>query len=68
MVACSRDRKSFTVREESAGQASDRRSGRFHGILQLQKRLVQRLGRHLRVGQHGPVTTVRDRLQKIPRR
>jgi len=67
-VRCCRDWKSFVVRQDGARQTSDRRSRRLDGILQLQKRSVQRLGRHLRAGQHRSATAVRDHLQQIPRR
>lgn len=65
---CSRDRKSFVVREESAGQASDRRGRGLDGFLQLQKRFAQGSERHLRVGHRRTFATVRDRLQQKAKR
>lgn len=61
---CFRHRKSFAVREEGAGQTSDRCGRGLDGFLQLQKRFVQGRGRNLRAGQHRTVAAVRDRLQQ----
>lgn len=63
-----RDGKSFVVHQDGTRQTSDRCRRRLDRILQLQKCFVQKLGRHLRVGQHRPTAAVRDHIQQISRR